>query len=276
MGAADADARLQAQTSLAIHDEEACDGRCDRTLGQLAAQTPGTHHETFHFVLNITVAKDTRIPTYGMSYEEARKRNALPVPATQYGSPTGTGAYNYWDVVALNPPVGAAYATIELKYQSTSWEYIQFLYRANDGSNAFLANEGVNLLNAWLATGMAEPVGMASANWGNAPAPASTATAGVPQNLTATAGRRSITLSWAAGSPVPSGGYRVYYDQSGKLVFRAGVSAGTPIYKDSGLTSRVLYTYVVTAWTDCNGNGIFDAGVDKESAVSNKASATAQ
>jgi hypothetical protein len=37
----------------------------------------------------------------------------------------------------------------------------------------------------------------------------------------------------------------------------------------------VLYTYVVTAWTDCNANGVFDAGVDTESPVSNKASATA-
>jgi hypothetical protein len=134
----------------------------------------------------------------------------------------------------------------------------------------------VNLLNAWLNTGMAEPVVMATAAWGNAPAPACTATAGTPQSLTATAGRRSIALNWAAGSPTPNGGYRIYYDQSGKLVFRAGVAAGTLTYKDGGLTSRVLYTYVATAWTDCNGNGTFDAGVDKESPASMTAAATAQ
>lgn len=68
----------------------------------------------------------------------------------------------------------------------------------------------------------------------------------------------------------------MYYTQSGKLQFRAGVPAGTLTYKDSGLTSRVSYTYVVTSWNDCNGNGTFDAGVDNESAVSNQASATAQ
>jgi hypothetical protein len=95
-------------------------------------------------------------------------------------------------------------------------------------------------------------------------------------NLTATAGRKSITLNWAAGSPAPNGGYRVYYDQSGKLVFRAGVGATTLSYKDSGLTSRVTYSYIVKAWQDCNGNGVFDAGVDMESLASNKATATTQ
>jgi PKD repeat protein len=145
-------------------------GAVDYTLGQLAAQAPGTYHETFHFVLNNTVAKDNRIPPYGMSYEEARKRNALPVPATQYGSPGPGGTYNYWDEIALNPPAGAASATIDLLYQPTSWEYVQFLYLANtlDGSD-FLDQEGINLLNAWLNTGMAQPYVMASTIWGGTP-----------------------------------------------------------------------------------------------------------
>ena len=250
-------------------------GAVTYTLGDLAAQAPGTSHETFHFVLNNTVVKDNRIPTFGMTYDEARKRNALPVPATQYGSPTAGGTYDYWDSLTLNPPAGAAYAQIKLMYQPTSWEYIQFLYLANNKANAFLANEGVNLLDAWLATGMAEPYAMASTTWGTAPAPPCT-TPGTPQTLTATAAKKAVTLKWSAGSPGPSGGYRVYYSQAGKLQFRAGVAAGTLTYKDSGLTSRVTYTYVVTAWQDCNGNGTFDVGVDQESAVSNQASATAQ
>ena len=251
-------------------------GAVNYTLGELAAQTPGTQHETFHFVLNNTVAKDNRIPPYGFAYEEARKRNALPEPATQYGSPSSTdGAYNYWDSVALNPPAGAYYATIDLLYQSTSWEYIRFLHLANNRSVAFLANEGVNLLDAWLNTGMAAPVVMASATWGTAPPPACV-TPGAPQDLIATAGKRSITLKWSAGSPVPTGGYRVYYSQAGKLQFRGNVSATTLTYKDSGLTSRMTYTYVTTAWNDCNGNGAFDIGVDTESAASNTASTSAQ
>ena len=250
-------------------------GSVDYTLGQLAVQAPGTYHETFHFVLNDYVAKDNRTPPYGMSYDEARKRNALPVPAAQYGSPGPGGTFRYWDEIALNPPTGASYATIDLLYQSTSWEYIQFLRLANNGQNAFLANEGVNLLNAWLNTGMAQPQVMASAAWGTPPPP-TCAMPGTPQALVAAAGRRSVTLNWAAGSPPPTGGYRVYYDQSGKLLFRAGVPAGTLTYKDSGLSRGTTYTYRVTAWNDCNGNGVFDAGVDTESAASNAASGTAQ
>ena len=146
-------------------------GDPDFTLVDLAAQPAGTTHETFHFVLNNTVVKDNRIPPYGMDYEEARKRNALPVPASQYGGSPG-GVYNYWDEIALLPPAPeAVYATINLMYQPTSWEYIQFLYLANNGESAFLADEGVNMLEAWLNTGMAAPYVMASTVWGNAPVP---------------------------------------------------------------------------------------------------------
>jgi hypothetical protein len=163
---------------LALHDPnlpltyDRVTGDPEFTLGDLATEPAGSDHETFHFVLNNTVIKDNRIPPYGMLYEEARKRNALPVPADQYGSPDPNGAYRYWDEVPLVLPAGgAAYATIELKYQPTSWEYVQFLHLANDRSNAFLADEGVYLLEAWLNTGMAEPYVMASATWGAPPVP---------------------------------------------------------------------------------------------------------
>ena len=76
------------------------------TLGDVAAQAPGTAHESFHFLLNDTAVKDNRIPPYGMSYDEARTRNALPVPAGQFGSPGPGGTYQYFDQVALDPPAG--------------------------------------------------------------------------------------------------------------------------------------------------------------------------
>jgi cytochrome c553 len=250
-------------------------GAVDYTLGNLAAQAPGTAHETFHFVLNNTVAKDNRIPPYGFAYDDARIRNALPVPAGQYGSPAPGGTYQYWDNVTLSPPAGAAYAQVRLLYQPTSWEYVQFLYLANTGQDPFLANEGVNLLNAWLNTGMAEPHVMASATWGTAPVPACSAP-GTPGNLAAKPAKKAITLTWTAASPAASGGYRVYYSQAGKLQLRAGVTSATLTFKDTGLTSRVAYTYVVTAWNDCNGNGVFDAGIDLEGPPSGPVTATAQ
>jgi hypothetical protein len=137
-------------------------GAVEHTLGDLGAEEPGSYEETFHFVLNNKVAGDNRIPTYGMRYDDARVRNVLPVPIDQYGNPGPGGEYQHWDDVALDPPVGWANATISLLYQPTSWEYIQFLDLANDGSVTFLAAEGTNMLDAWIATGMAAPHTMAT------------------------------------------------------------------------------------------------------------------
>jgi len=136
-------------------------GAVEHTLGNLASEPPGTEYESFHFVLNNTILKDNRIPTWRMSYDKARVRNALPVPDTQYGNPGPGGEYEHFDDVVLNPPPGAVTGEVDLYYQTTSWEYIQFLHLANDGSVAFLANEGDNILEAWLNTGMSEPYEMA-------------------------------------------------------------------------------------------------------------------
>ena len=122
---------------------------------------------------------------------------------------------------------------------------------------------------------MAEPHVIASAAWGSAPAP-TCPTLGAPQSLTAAGGRRSVALAWAAGGPAPTGGQRIYYVQAGKLQFRAGVAPDALSFKDTGLSRGTQYTYVVTAWTDCNGNRAFDPGVDTESPPSNEATATAQ
>jgi hypothetical protein len=140
-------------------------GAVTETLGDLAALPPGSYLETFHFVLNNHLAKDTRIPPYGMSYDEAVERNIVPVPSDQYGDPGPGGVYDYWDEIALDPPPGADHAVIELRYQPTSWEYVQFLHLANTGQIAFLADEGSNLLDAWLATGMAAPYTMVATAW---------------------------------------------------------------------------------------------------------------
>ena len=140
-------------------------GAVTYTVGDIATQTPLTHHETFHFVLNNKVVKDNRIPPYGMDYGESQKRNILPVPVNQYGSPVSGGTFNYWDDFQLNPPANATSAEIKLMYQPTSWEYIQFLYLANNGSVTFLANEGTGILDAWMNTGMAAPHVMESISW---------------------------------------------------------------------------------------------------------------
>ncbi|MEN8128892.1 MAG: PKD domain-containing protein [Pseudomonadota bacterium] len=142
-------------------------GQATATVADVAAQAPGTAMQSFHFVLNNHVLTDTRIPGYGYSYNEAKRRNALPVPETQYGNPGPGGEYNYWDELSLNVPAGAATASIRLMYQPTSWEYVQFLYLANETNNPQLVTTGKDFLDAWLATGMAEPHVMASTTWTN-------------------------------------------------------------------------------------------------------------
>jgi hypothetical protein len=169
-------------------------GAVTDTLGSLAAQPAGSYVNTFHFALNNTVSSDNRIPPYRMNYNEARKRNALPVPETRYAKQgtNGSSYYEHQDDVQINPPAGAVYATIDLLYQGTSWEYIQFLQLANNGTNAFLGGEGDAMMDAWLnadvvkstdepITGvldvppgsgdytMVPPVVMASAEWGIPP-----------------------------------------------------------------------------------------------------------
>jgi hypothetical protein len=140
-------------------------GEVTQTLGALAAALPGSAAETFHFVLNDTVLSDHRIPPYGFRYDEARVRNTLPVPATLFGNPGPGGEYQYWDEVQLDPPPGATTATIELLYQTTSWEYVQFLYLANDGSVALFADIGEDFLQAWFALGMSPPELMTNTTW---------------------------------------------------------------------------------------------------------------
>lgn len=155
------------------------------TLGDLAAQQAGSYQETFHFALNNYVSGDNRIPPYGMRYDDAKMRNVLPVPEDQFGAPATGGTYNYWDQLDLDTlkPDGAVSAQIALLYQGTSWEYIQFLEEANNGAdpaeggNAFLGDEGENMLEAWINAEvpvamevagdrkMVPPVVMATAQW---------------------------------------------------------------------------------------------------------------
>lgn len=139
------------------------------TLGALATAPAGTQQESFHFVLNNCVVSDNRIPPWGVTRAEAEERNIQPVPPEQYGDPASGAAYEHFDVVELAPPAGAATGAIELLYQTTSWEYVQFLYLSNPRTG-FLGDTGDALLDAWLATGMSAPEVMSTALW-TAPGP---------------------------------------------------------------------------------------------------------
>jgi len=142
-------------------------GAVTSTMTDVANMDPASAVHSFHFVLNNYVKSDTRIPGYGMSYDEAKRRNALPVPETQYGNPGPGGEFDYWDEVSLNVPADAASAEIRLMYQPTSWEYVQFLHLGNEAPTPTLKDVGKDFLDAWYNTGMAEPHVMATTSWVN-------------------------------------------------------------------------------------------------------------
>jgi hypothetical protein len=133
----------------------------EHTLGELKNSPADTAFHTFHFALNNVVIHDNRIPPYQMRFDDARVRNALPVPKTQYGAPTTGGIYNHWDDVEFDIPAGAASAEVRLYYQQTSWEYVQFLWLANDTLGPMLGQEGIHFLDAWANTEMSPPFEMA-------------------------------------------------------------------------------------------------------------------
>jgi hypothetical protein len=168
------------------------------------------------------------------------------VPENQYNGGPGK-TYDYFDTIALNPPQGATNATIDLVYQPTSWEYIQFLHLANNGQNAFLADEGTYMLEAWLNSGMAAPYIMTSTTWGDA----QQCQAPVPTLSTATPGDKQVTVTWEEipGDPYLAG-YRLYYDQAGKAQLIVDLPQPADTYTDTGLTNGQEYCYKVTSYYD--------------------------
>lgn len=251
-------------------------GEPEQTLGQLAAS--GEAAETFHFVLNNIVVRDNRIPPFGMHYEEARRRNALPVPAEQYGGGPGK-VYAYWDEIDLAPlaPPATASATVQLLYQPTSWEYIQFLALANkgqdpdQGGNLFLGGEGANMFEAWFNTGMAPPHVMASLTVpvqgsGHHPVIAITAPAGGEQLvegqslfLAANAsdeedGNLSNAIQWHSSidGDVATGATASVYLSAGVHILAADVT------DSDGLSTQELATVTVTVLTDSDSDGVAD------------------
>ncbi|MFQ5878164.1 MAG: hypothetical protein ACE5JH_10835 [Acidobacteriota bacterium] len=127
------------------------DGNVTSTLGELASGVYGEYRKTFHFVLNNLMIEDRRIPPFGFDPIEAAERNAMTVPADAYRR-LPNGRLQHWDDAVFPVPVGAARAEVQIYYQSTSREYINFLRRANTTTG-----RGEDLYRAWLDTGKAPP-----------------------------------------------------------------------------------------------------------------------
>jgi hypothetical protein len=225
--------------------------------------------KTFHFALGTGRYKDNRIPPKGFDIANAAERVSVPVwhgteDPNLFTSAEYAGGY---DDVSLTIVPGADSVEVNLYYQTTSREYIEFLRDEINGTgNLTLVGDGAggdppyiiqtdpffSQLKAWGDTiwqlwthnmnmDGAKPFLMTQAFVGGAPA----CTIATPSLTAATPGHSEISLEW---TPVAEAvGYKVYYDQAGKaqLVSDAG---NQTTYLDSGLTNGLEYCYKVTAY----------------------------
>jgi hypothetical protein len=241
--------------------------------------------ETFHFALATGRYKDNRIPPKGFRIDEAGGRLSVPVwhgveDTNYFTADEYAGGY---DDVSLTIAPGADYVEVNLYYQTTSREYIEFLRDEINGSASTLTldENGENPAGGTETYIIqSDPFFGQLKGWGNtiwelwtqnkdlpgaAPFLMTQATQGTPSAGgcelgtptldSATPGHSEVALAW---SPADTGstptGYKVYYDQGGKaqLVADAG---DTTSYVDTGLTNGVEYCYKVTAYDETCESG---------------------
>jgi len=236
---------------------------------------PAAGETTFHFVLSTGRYKDNRIPPKGFLIAQAAERLIDPV-WEGVSRPDYFSAAEYaggYDDVSVPLPDGLGIDAIEvnLYYQTTSREYIQFLrheINATPGHltlppEAYVAQTDpfFEQLRAWGDTiwdlwahnkdvpGGA-PYLMAQAAIDVVPPICQPP---VPALLSAQSGAAEAILTWSDEHSADSQvmGYRLYYDQAGKTQFVAETGPVTS-YTDTGLTPGEQYCYYVTSiYADC-------------------------
>jgi hypothetical protein len=227
--------------------------------------------ETFHFALATGRYKDNRIPPKGFNINAAPDRLSVPVwhgteDPNYFTSSEYAGGY---DAVSLTIPSGADYVEVNLYYQTTSREYIEFLRDEINGTASTLPGSDYLIqsdpffsqLKAWGDTIWqlwthnkdlpgAAPFLMTQTTYGT---PASACTPPTPTLLSATPGNQQVSVTWSDEHSADTGvvGYNVYYDQSGKAQLVAQLGQATS-YTDTGLTNGQEYCYKVTSlYSEC-------------------------
>ena len=238
----------------------------DELVYEMEPNSTLTNEEkTFHFALATGRYKDNRIPPKGFDIANAAARVSVPVwdgveDAGLFTADEYAGGY---DDVSLTIATGADSVEVNLYYQITSREYIEFLRDEINGTgnltlepSAYVVQSdpffsqlkawGDTIWNLWtynMNVDGAAPFLMASATVGTQQPPSCTVP--TPELLSATPGNSEVTLEWSAVTGAT--GYNVYYDQAGKaqLVTDAG---DTTTFTDTGLTNGVEYFYKVTSY----------------------------
>jgi hypothetical protein len=235
--------------------------------------------KSLHFVLATDRQKDNRIPPRGFDIAAAATRFAQP----RWNSMDAAGYFSAaeyeggYDQVAVSKPADTYRWEATLYYQTTSREYVEFLkneinatgtltlgsptpsgetqaYIAqSDPFFASLKGWGSAMYDLWLHNGGAAPVPMTTLSGGAAPPPPACDAPAAPATLSATGGKRRVTLSWSASTGAAS--YRIYYAQNGKYTYRTATTSTS--YTDTGLTPDQTYCYAVTAVASCGSESSY-------------------
>jgi hypothetical protein len=119
-------------------------------LRGLTAEAAAKHGQplgkSLHFVLSDMVVKDNRIPPRGFNNAAFAEHLAAPVDATYADGQN-------WDDFDAVLPARATSVRAKLMFQSTSWEYIRFLFEENRSDDW-----GKRLYKAWQDTGRCPPI----------------------------------------------------------------------------------------------------------------------
>jgi len=245
---------------------------------KMSSTITGETPYTLHFALADGRYKDNRIPPRGFDITKAAERKIEPVwhgVSTPSLFTAAEYAGGYKDVT-LAKPAGAAGYVATLYYQTTSKEYVEFLYNEVNGvtgkttlssptpsgePNAYVAQTdpffstlkdwGRAMMDLWLHNGGSAPVMMTQLSKVPTPPPP-TVTINPPTNLTATAGKGSVALKWTAPTTgtTPTA-YKIYTLSAGKYTY-VGTSTTTS-WTHSKLRAGQTFTYVVTSTVTVGG-----------------------
>lgn len=112
---------------------------------------------SFHFALNDSIYKDTRIPARGFTNAAYDAFGGKPVDPDHIGAGPRYADGQYWDTATYALPAETRRVIANLYYQTASLEYVTFLRDENTTNDA-----GDILYDAWAANGKSTPELMGS------------------------------------------------------------------------------------------------------------------